>query len=248
MIPILFTYSCTKLLSRYLCTKDAYKAVDNPTAGRRTSHRASKSKLPASPAITCAGKVSTSSQVQDERARTRNAVNNESSQPNVPTSTSPHHDKLEQLSLPSFFALRAFLSYTPHGEQDVPTYDQKEFISLVDSVLANESICYLTGKEFSSLIRFLGTLSIFPASTKKYNSHRISQIAPILPHSNYWTLVARIAEAKTKRGEGLTASDHYWLMRMELASVPEIAPGKLLSREFFFYVSLYTITHSKYTL
>ena len=172
--------------------------------------------------------------MQDERARTRNAVNNESSQPNVPTSTLPHHDKPEQLSLPSFFALRAFLSYTPHGEQDAPTYDQKEFIFLVDSVLANESICYLTGKEFSSLIRLLGTLSIFPASTKKYNSHRISQIAPILPHSNYWTLVARIAEAKTKRGEGLTASDHYWLMRMELASVPEIAPGKLLSREFFF--------------
>ena len=217
------------------------------TAGHRTNQQASKPKRSASPAITYAGKASTSSQVQDEvfssQAGTRNTVNNESFQPHIPTSPSPHHDQLEQSSLTSFFALRAFLSYAPHGEQDVPTYNKKEFISIVNSVLADDSICYLTGKEFSSLIKLLGTLSILPASTKKYNSRRISLIIPTLPHSHYWTLVARIAEAKAKRGEGLTASDHYWLMRMELASVPDIAPVKLLSREFF-YVSLYRVHYS----
>lgn len=221
--------------SRYLSTKDAYKVVGKPTTGQRNNRPASKPKGRASDAITSAERGSTSAQVQggvSSHARTRNAVNNESSPQNIPSTASPHHDQLEQPSLASFLALRAFLSYAPDGKREIPTYDQKDFISLVNAALADNTICYLIGKEFSSLIRLLGTLSILPASTDTYSSHRISLITSTLPHSNYWTLVARIAEAKVNRGEGLTASDHYWLMRMELALVPDIAPRRILSREF----------------
>lgn len=121
------------------------------------------------------------------------------------THTAPFHVLLTLLS-------RTDSDFT-HGQK----YEVDVLLSLIASVKADGCLGLLNDQQLSSLISLLGTLSILPAHSFTY-SNPLALYVNKSTSDTYWTLIAQIANTKFSRSAMLTGSDHYWLMRMELAT------------------------------
>ena len=96
--------------------------------------------------------------------------------------------------------------------------DVETFKSLFMSVWTAGHLKKLGQEHLSALISLFGTLSISPTRIQIYSSSLALHIKTQSPRT-YWSFVAQIAVEKENIGWGLTSSDHYWLMRADLAIV-----------------------------
>lgn len=127
----------------------------------------------------------------------------------------PGCDKTNSYPMPVDL-LREILS--PRFAGNDQSYNIDELVSLVASVQAEGQLSKLKPNDMSAIISLFGTLSIYPATTQIYDNPLASCITTQSPRT-YWSLIAQIAHEKVRLSRGLTPSDHYWLMRVELAIV-----------------------------
>lgn len=120
--------------------------------------------------------------------------------------------------------LRTILSRKVTDMQNLKSYNIGALISLVTSIQAEGQLSKLSLSDISAIISLLGTLSIYPATTHKYNSSLASRIMTQSPQT-YWRYIIQLAWKKDRLGLGLTDSDHYWLMRAELVGVSHPDPA-----------------------
>ncbi|KLO17166.1 hypothetical protein SCHPADRAFT_926093 [Schizopora paradoxa] len=97
----------------------------------------------------------------------------------------------------------------------------------------------LTGSQFSSMIRFLGTLSLYPSKQATLSSGaaygpenifgfdgRTLFVDEILFGKRYWAFILELAKDKGYRGYQLTKEDNYWLMVAALEDAKRDLAGR----------------------
>ena len=120
--------------------------------------------------------------------------------------------------------LRRFLSHGNTKSHSPQCYDVDTLRSLFISVQTSGHLKKLDNGHLSSLISLFGTLSILPARTHVYTNSLASHIR-ISSHHTYWSFIAQLAMQQENFDRGLSSSDHYWIMRSDLAIVNSPGPG-----------------------
>jgi hypothetical protein len=223
-----------KTLHRVLYSVDAYKSTKNKLSCRRSTSRAgSHAKHRAPNEITQVGRDLTSTHIPDHLAPSHadkaTSVNNVS-QLEVAQS-GPFVHAVSAAHLPRTYlepghpvdVLFRFLSGELTKSDNPQTYDAEALSSHFVSLRTAGLLKRLGQVHLSSLISIFGTLSISPARNYIYKNSLASHIK-CNSRRTYWSFIAHIAMEKESMGWGLTLSDHYWLMRADLAIVN--SPGR----------------------
>jgi hypothetical protein len=236
----------------------AYKRTINKPGRRRSGSHTSHTKQRKFDEITRVARGVTSARLTRQQPPSHASSPNNAPPPRVaqidhlmPVSGGhSHHRKAGNYTYPEHTTpldiLGRFLSHRVTKYPSPHTYDTDALSALFISVQTAGHLKKLEQVHLSSLISLFGTLSIFPARTHMYTNPLASQIRN-KPHRTYWSFIAQIAMEKESICGRLTPSDHYWLMRADLAIINTPGQGasldcKLTFCSFFFFVTLICVS------